>query len=248
MNNTSQCCYFKFGILVTGHTEKQHLPKLFRTLMATGICTFEVIGKIDQLSPITSTRRRDNIVGTTQPIPHKDQQQIGSPSRRYLQNNPCAYILLIDDLEHDRRDRAKQTFQRYRQILDSILSDEQQQRASVHFLVNMIESYYFADAQAINQVLGTNLSDHLKDVETIRHPKGELKQIFPGFDEVLHGGDILKCLNVNHVLSRPETCASLRTLFSWCVKILQQYPHEKLFLDDEYCLITGNRYSITDGQ
>lgn len=82
MNNTSQCCYFKFGLLVTGHTEEQHLPKLFRTLMATGICTFEVIGKIDQLSPITSTRRRDNIVGTTtQPISNKDQDQIAFPSR-----------------------------------------------------------------------------------------------------------------------------------------------------------------------
>lgn len=248
MNNPSQCCYFKFGLLVTGDTEEQHLPKLFRTLMEKGICTFEVIRKIDQLSPITSTRRRANIVGTTQPISNKDQDQIALPSRRYLQKHPCAYVLLIDDLEHHRRDQAEQTFKRYRQILDSILSDEQQQRASVHFLVNMIEAYYFADAQAINQVLGTNLADYSEDVETIRHPKGELKQIFPGFDEVKHGGEILKCLNVDHVLSRPETCASLRTLFSWCVKILQQYPQEKLFVDDRYCLVTGNRYPITDGQ
>jgi hypothetical protein len=248
MNNTSQCCYFKFGLLVTGDTEEKHLPALFRTLMETGICTFEVIRKIDQRSPITSERRQLKMVGSGQIIPNKDQGDIGFPSRTYLSRNPCAYVLLIDDLEHNRKDQVEQIFQRYRQALNTILSDEQQQRASVHFLVNMIEAYYFADAQAINQVLGTNLADHSEDVETIRHPKGELKQIFPKFDEVLHGGDILKCLNVNHVLSRPETCASLRTLFSWCVKILQQYPHKKLFVDDEYCLINGNSYSITDGQ
>lgn len=48
--------------------------------------------------------------------------------------------MLIDDLEYNRKDQAEQIFQRYRQILDSILSEEQQQRASVHFLVNMIEA------------------------------------------------------------------------------------------------------------
>jgi hypothetical protein len=248
MNNTSQCCYFKFGLLVTGDTEEKHLPALFRTLMETGICTFEVIRKIRQCAPITSEIRKLKMVGSGQTIPNKDEQDIGLPSRKYLQDNPCAYILLIDDLEYNRREQVGQIFQRYRQALDTILSEEQQQRASVHFLVNMIEAYYFADAQAINQVLGTNLADYSEDVETIRHPKGELKQIFPEFDEVKDGGEILEHLNIDQVLSRPETCASLRTLFSWCVKILQQYPYEQMFIDDRYCLVTGNRYPITDGQ
>jgi hypothetical protein len=40
------------------------------------------------------------------------------------------------------------------------------------------------------------------DVETIRHPKNELKKLYPGFDEVKNGGCILDCLNVEHFLSR----------------------------------------------
>ena len=32
-------------------------------------------------------------------------------------------------------------------------------KAAVHFLVNMLEAYYFADAEAVNSVLGTKLQD-----------------------------------------------------------------------------------------
>ena len=46
--------FFYFGLIVTGKSEREHLAKLFRTLMATGICTFEVIRRVDQLRPITS--------------------------------------------------------------------------------------------------------------------------------------------------------------------------------------------------
>ena len=64
----------------------------------------------------------------------------------------------------------------------------------------------------INQVLGTDLADHDGDVEEIRHPKNELKRIAPGFDEIEHGRLIVDLLDVPHILSRPETCRSLRTL------------------------------------
>ena len=93
-------------------------------------------------------------------------------------------------------------------------------RASVHFLVNMLEAYYFADAAAINGVLGTELIDFEGDVETIRHPKNDLKKLSPGFDEVEHGRLILERLDVIHVLSNPSTCRSLRTLFGWCSKAI----------------------------
>ncbi len=93
----------------------------------------------------------------------------------------------------------------------------------MHFLVNMLEAYYFADAAAVNAVLNLRppLIDWPEDVETIRNPKAELKRLFPGFKEVDHGGRILDCLDVAHVLSRPDTCAWLRTLFSWCTRVLQ---------------------------
>lgn len=237
--NAQTCLFFHFGLIVTGKGERDHLPKLFKSLTKSGICTFQVIGFIGQRSPI-SDKKKVEMVGRGQKISNKDAE-IGFLARRYLSANRCAYVLLVDDLEHDRRNQAQQVFDRYRQVLDTILQEDKH-RASVHFLVNMLEAYYFADAVAINKVLGTCLSDYSEDVETIRHPKNELKKLYPGFDEVENGGSILDCLNVEHILSRPDTCASLRTIFAWCSKILEQcaislvenqYPVDRYRLQDE---------------
>jgi hypothetical protein len=223
VTNDHPCSFFHFGLIVTGKGERTHLPKLFKSLMASGICTFQVIGFIGQRSPITSDKKKLKMVGSGKSIPDKDERDIGLPARRYLSTNRCAYVLLIDDLEHDRRKHVQQIFDRYRQAFDKILPEEQKHRASVHFLVNMLEAYYFADTAAVNKVLETSLSDYSGDVETIRHPKNDLKNLYSGFDEVQHGGSILDCLNVEHVLSRPDTCASLRTLFAWSSKVLAEY-------------------------
>jgi hypothetical protein len=213
--NEPPCFFFHFGLIVTGKGERNHLPKLFKSLTKSRICTFQVIDFIGQRSPI-SDKKKLEMVGRGQKIANKDEE-IGFLARRYLSVNRCAYVLLVDDLEYDRRNQAQQVFDRYRQVLDTILKQDKH-RASVHFLVNMLEAYYFAGAVAINKVLGTSLSDHPGDVETIRHPKNDLKKLHPGFDEVENGGSILDCLNVEHVLSRPDTCASLRTIFAWCSK------------------------------
>ena len=50
--------FFYFRLIVTGKSEREHLPKLFRTLMATGICTFEVIRRVGQRSPRISEKGR----------------------------------------------------------------------------------------------------------------------------------------------------------------------------------------------
>lgn len=228
-NKTSNqpCYFFEFGLFVTGQTEEQHLPNLFRNLMATGICTFKIVSRIGQLSPRTSPQREIRMVGSGNIIPPKDAEKISFPARDYLSANPCGYVLLVDDLEQDRVRIAPQVFQRYREVLNNILL-EQKSRASVHFLVNMIEAYYFADSQAVNTVLGTSLIDYLGDVETISHPKNQLKALHPGFDEKKDGGEILKLLRVEHVLSNPQTCASLRTLFLWCYQVLQKYPYPEV--------------------
>ena len=36
-----QCAYFHFGLIVTGNTEQEHLPKLFKSLMETEVCKFD---------------------------------------------------------------------------------------------------------------------------------------------------------------------------------------------------------------
>lgn len=234
------CYFFKFGLLVTGKTEEEHIPKLFRSLMELGICYFEVIRKVEQLGVITSDKKL-KMVGSGKNIPNKDAERIGFPARDYLKDS-CTYVLLLDDLEYERIDDAKQVFYRYRKALDTILTDDQKHRASVHFLVNMLEAYYFADANTVNSVLRTSLNDYEGDVETIRHPKGELKSLYKSFNEIEHGGEILEFLNVEYVLSNPDTCASLRTLFAWCLKALGQPFTEK------YQLLDGKLSEITKAQ
>ncbi len=245
-----QCAYFHFGLIVTGETEEQHLPKLFKALMATGICHFEVIQKTDQLDPRTSSRpRRDLVVvGTNQKIPRKDWEEIGRPARDYVNQSGCHFVILIDDLEYRRRNDVQQVFDRYQEALN-ILPDTLKHRASVHFLVYMLEAYYFADAQAINAVLGTALSACGNDVETIRNPKSKLRHMHHSFDVIDDGGKILDRIDIEHVLSRSDACASLRTLFAWCVKVLAKYPnYDCTDLDDKYRLHDGLLSVVTGTQ
>ena len=247
------CAFFHFGLIVTGKGEREHLPKLFKSLRATGICTVSVIRFIGQRSPITSPKKVIKMVGKGQTIPSKDEN-IGLSARGYLQTNECHFVILVDDLEHARREQAQQIFDRYRLALDTMLTDAQQNRAAIHFLVNMLEAYYFADAKAVNAVLDFDppLEDYPGDVETIRHPKRKIKELFPGFREVQDGGQILDCIDVEHVLSRPDTCAWLRTLFTWCASILKRHPdqeyYEALALPDKYRLQDGILSQVTRGQ
>ncbi len=233
-----QCAYFHFGLIVTGETEEQHLPKLFKSLMATRICTFEVIQRVGQLGAITSVERI-KALGNGKDIPSIDAK-IGLAARKYLMTDVCHFVLLIDDLEQNRRSHAPVVFNRYQSAFDAILNSLRH-RASVHFLVNMLEAYYFADAQAINAVLGTSLPDYEGDVETIRNPKSDLRKEYQGFREIDDGGKILNQINIEHVLSRPDACASLRTLFAWCVKVLETYS-------DHDCADSYDKYRLHDGE
>ena len=47
----------------------------------------------------------------------------------------------------------QEVFGRYRAALDTVLSEDQARRAAVHFFVNMLEAYYFADTRAVNSML-----------------------------------------------------------------------------------------------
>ncbi|MFB3041105.1 MAG: hypothetical protein ACE1ZS_04760, partial [Candidatus Poribacteria bacterium] len=80
----------------------------------------------------------------------------------------------------------------------------------------------------------------------------ELKDHFSGFHKVEHGGKILEKIDIEHVLSRPDTCASLRTLFAWCVKVLGRYPDTEYFnnlsLAKKYQLHHGRLSEITGTQ
>ena len=212
--DTGEWRFFRIGLIVTGETEERCLPDLFRVLASHGNCAFKVIRRVGQRSPIQSPTLKQRMVGTGKTIPDRDAEQIGFPARRFLLS-AGDFVLLVDDLEASRSEHFDAVFRRYRMALDNILREELSARAAVHFLVNMLEAYYFADADAVNKVLGTNLEDFEGDVETIRHPKNELKHIHPGFDEKAHGPSIVRALDVPHILAQKDRCASLRTMFTW---------------------------------
>lgn len=235
--------FSRIALLVTGEGEEQFLPRLFRSLMERR-CVFLVRRRIKHLDPIRSPKRLKKMVGKGQIIPTEDEK-IARVARDCLDPNRGGFdfIIIVDDLEHDRRDHADDVYQRYRTALDVILQPNGlDHRASVHFLVNMLEAYYFANAAAINAVLGTRLTDLDRDVETISHPKNELKALSPGFDEIEHGEQIMQRLDVRHVLSNPETCRSLRTLFGWCSKAIGR-P-----FDETYRLLDGKYWEVTREQ
>ena len=181
------------------------------------------------------------MVGSGKTIPDRDAQDIGLPAREFL-SSETRFVVLVDDLEAGRSREIRQIFDRYRLALDTMLRPDQARRASVHFLVNMLEAYYFADARAVNEVLGTDLEDWEDDVETIRHPKNELKRLCRGFDEIEHGCRILDTLRVCHVLSRRETCSSLRTMFAWICRIIGEPEGEA------YQLPEGRYNDVTQDQ
>jgi Domain of unknown function (DUF4276) len=212
--------FVRFGLLVTGRGEELFLPRLFRALTGSGECTFEIIARIGHLSPITSEKRKVKMTGSGKQISTKDED-IGIAARLFLQKHKGSHVLLIDDLEGDRVSHVKAVYDRYRLLLDTMLRPlGLQDRVSVHFLVNMLEAYYFAHAKAINEVMGTDWGDYEGDVETITHPKKLLKAKIAGFHEIKHGEGIVRRLDLRHILSRPETCASLRTIVAWCVRAL----------------------------
>lgn len=239
-STASEARFVRFGLIVTGRGEEAFLPSLFRSLEATGRCHFQVLRRIGQRSPITSAKRRLRMAGTGKTIPDRDQSEIGLTARRFL-TQPSTFVILVDDLEHDRAQAIEGVFARYRLALDTMLGPHKH-RASVHFLVHMLEAYYFADAQAINAVLGTELRDYEGDVERIAHPKRELKKLVAGFDEIGHGRQIVARLDVTRVLSIPDRCASLRTLFGWGSAALGHRP------SDQYQLIKGRYHEVTKPQ
>lgn len=230
-----------FNVLVTGQGEQKFIDRFLRSLADSGHCSFRVVARIGQLTPRTSSKRALKIVGSGAPLPARDEE-LGLRARGIVNRSPSNFVLVIDDLEHDRRELRREVFERYRGALDAMLGN-QAWRAGVFFFVNMLEAYYFAHATATNAVLKTTLADHVGDVEdAIRHPKNDLKALVAGFDEVEHGNAIVRSLDLTHVLSRPDTCAALRALFAWCCEVIG-HP-----LSDRYRLADGIHDMITGAQ
>ena len=239
-----------FGLIVTGKGERDFLPQLFGVLMLAAGCSFKVLAFTGQRGAITSPRKQLRMVGTGKTIPDRDAAEIGLPARRHLLAAPHHFVLLIDDLESNRRLQIGEIFARYRAALTT-LCPQVGDRAGVHFFANMLEAYYFAHSAAVHQALGRLVlpGDWLGDVEEIEHPKNRLKELHPGFDERAAGAKIVPLLDLRHILANPATCAFLRSLMAWCVKQLR--AHGQIYdeaLPGWFQLPTGKRAELTDGQ
>lgn len=241
--------FVRFGLIVTGEGEARFLPelfKLFHRLASRPPCTFQVIRRIGQRSQ-RSVRNQLVMAGSGKQLPDRDMNEIGLPARFYLQEHgDHAYVILIDDLEWGRKEGHREHFERYGQALDHGLGTPAlRRRAAVFFLVMMLEAYYFGDpamlcAELRIDALPQDLSD--VDVETIRHPKHELKRLRPGFDEIVDGQRLVGRLDVANVLANPERCAALRTLFAWCARALGiPWGSGTGFLDGALCAVTRSQ-------
>jgi len=240
--------FHRFGLFVTGKGEREWLAGLFRGLQRIGQCTFVVCGKVEQLKPITSQTRRQTMVGKGRSIPEKDVEEVGIRIRNALGGTkPCDFVLLIDDLDYDgdpgspgAQEFAVAKWRRYRAAIEQVA--RKPEACAVFFLANMLEAYYWADTAAVNAVMGSELSDHVGDVEHIRHPKNRLKNEAPGFDERAHGKEIVSRLDLAKVLGDAGTCAHLRTLFAWCFKTMGLTPGENFRLHDGIrSVVTGRQ-------
>lgn len=246
-----------FKLFVTGHSEQDALHLMFKSLSFNGPFNFIKGQRIVYLpkSPKTKQKRTTNesksqkVTQTSQILAPNDEF-IALRVRGELQAAQNILVIIIDDLEYDRKDKATELFSSYRNAIETVVPDIQmRRRVSIHFLVMMLEAYYFADVQAINKALGTNIPrDYAGDVESIRNPYSEIKQIFRNFDKREDGAKIIPRLNIEHILSNPKTCASLRTLFAWCVEaILDFYPEFQNEFPN-YHLEDGIQYAVTNGQ
>lgn len=246
------CPFCTFGLIVTGKGEREFLPDFIRSLPARALCSFEVIRRIGQRKPITSEKRIIKMAGCGKTIPTEDELEISIPTRRFLRGHPCRFLVLIDDAEADRRPILGQVFARYRAALDLLLIPAERARAAVHFLANMLEAYYFAHSDAVNQALGVAVlaGDHPADVEeTITHPKNQLKALYPGFDERSHGKEIVVRLDLDHILREANSCAYLRALFGWCVRQLVAHcQYYEPLLPTRYQLACGVQAEFTRHQ
>ncbi len=253
-NELTPCDHCRFGLIVTGAGEREFLPQMFSAVAKRAGCSFRILRKIGQRARITE-KKHLKMVRKGDVITSKDEVEIGLEARKFLRNQPCHFVILVDDVEHDRRGQLQAIWQRYRTAIDTMLSAEERQRAAVHFFANMLEAYYFAHAEAVNQALGCAVlpSDYEGDVETIRHPKGEIvrlaKMVGWSFDERRDGAMIVSRLDLAHVLSGDETCAFLRALIDWCVrKLTSTCPIWDPTIAAAFALGHGVQADLTKGQ
>jgi hypothetical protein len=236
----------RVGLIVTGRCEAEALDAPFnRAFAPRAACVFQVFARIGQLRPRKSPAPRLPEQASGKRLPTRDEE-LGLRALGFLRSNPDSFVLVVDDLEGD---ELPPVFERYRKALDGVLAGRgMQDRAAVHFLKNMVEAYFFAHADAVNRVAQREVlpGDEDADVELMRHPKGKLSDLWAAYSETQHGGEILRALDLHHILSTPDRCCCLRSAVAWCVDRLAGRKAFYAPLDPaDFCLDTGCKVDTT---
>jgi hypothetical protein len=236
--------FVHIGLIVTGRGEEEFVVDFLRQLRETGHCDVKILRFVGQRNPQSEKKRQKALAAGTI-IPDSDEK-IGLEIRRWLNRSDLHYAIWLDDLESAMRSFVKQKFERLRTAGDAMLTPvpECKNRYGVHFFVNMLEAYYFADIDAVNSALNLALQPHADDCENIRHPKNELKMLAGkgAFDEKADGARIVAQLNLETILSSPEHCRALRTLVAWCWEAIGE-PR-----DERFHLASGQFWDVTAAQ
>lgn len=243
----------RLRFFVTGKGEAIFLKDFFSQLayFNSGVLIIDTSRDFPQLSVRGSTKRyvSDKYESKKGPL-SRVELAAENRIRPWLTMSGNHLAILIDDLESSRRSFASSQYTFYREAIDQQLDGvgNLKDRFSVHFFVNMVEAYFFADHQSVNGVCGTSLDEHPGDVENIRHPKNRLKELVSNlsrgsqFHEVRDGQAIAKKLNLAKVLDNPEHCRALRALVAWIWEAIGQERGE------EYQLQNGRYWDVTVSQ
>lgn len=233
----------EFILAVTGHTEvkcaarivRKSLPNLPRRVEV------DVVRRVPQRPRI---RLRNKTPTRSQIIP--DHQKLALDLPKLLAQNPDRYFLWLDDLEKG-EDRQNPTshYRYYRDLIEGAVTGDFRRRCSVHFLVNMLENYFFGHTSVVNEVLKTSLTDHDGDCENIRSAAGKLNEFAKSvsqssqYHKTTHGTEIARKLDIERILGNPQTCRALRTLVAWCWNTVGEQPTGR------FQLAEGSFWSIT---
>ncbi len=172
--------FFRFALIVTGKGERAGIDRFLRAIHADGQSTCTVTDRVPQLIPVGEKKRAARelkMVGKGGRLEGRDEQ-IGLIVRS-LCFRGFDYVILIDDLEKSGRNDVEKRVERYVTAGRGLIADDRPWRFSVHFLVNMMESYFFADTNPASEVLGAPVSApaEFPDVEDIPHAKSLLREL-----------------------------------------------------------------------
>lgn len=258
MNEAAAASRPEFIIAVTGHAEVDCVPILLRRVLPEWACgaQIEKVRRVPQRPRLRIRGRKGGqlIEGMD------DHQRLVREVPKLLGGGKARFFVWIDDLESgEDRQNPQPHFNYYRELMDGGIHEPLRSRCSIHFLANMLEAYFLADTAAVNQVdispsgqsgqpQFLSLADHSGDCESIKNPKAVLKDAVnqecptSKFDEIAHGHAIVRKLNLDHILSNPQTCRALRTLVAWCWEAIGEPRSDKFRLTD------GVYWDITAGQ